>query len=154
MPLPRKVLICFSISIQLAAFFIVLSLLLWIDQLADGPIVSLARHAPLYRGVSITVVPLTTFWLILGWLCVRREHVIATHIFLSLTLIFLTVFLSSYASPMYRFTVEEWPFFSACTSVAVVFLVAALGFGTWRRLSFGKGLLEACECDSICFCSY
>lgn len=50
-----KLVLSLSIAIQLSTFFIVVSIALWIDQLYNGSIGSLARAAKLYKAILITV---------------------------------------------------------------------------------------------------
>ena len=50
-----KLVLCLSIAIQLALFFILVSMALWIDQLYNGAIGHLATNSTLFKVIMIVV---------------------------------------------------------------------------------------------------
>ncbi|KAG9092016.1 hypothetical protein FS749_016063 [Ceratobasidium sp. UAMH 11750] len=135
-----RLVLAFSIHLQLAVYFFVTSSALWVDELMNGPIACFAQHRSLYEGVFITSVLLLLPWLILGWIGVRRENKLMMHAFLVIGLLFVTAWAAMFASDVYRWTFATWPFFAAMTVVSYVVLVATTGLAVVCRYNFKKGL--------------
>ncbi|KAG8712435.1 hypothetical protein FRC09_019879 [Ceratobasidium sp. 395] len=133
-----RLVLAFSIHLQLAVYFFVTSSALWVDELLNGPIACFAEHRTIYEGVFITSVLLLLPWLVLGWIGVRRENKIMMHAFLVISLLFVTAWAAMFASDVYRWTFATWPFFAAMTVVSYVVLVATTGLAIICRYNFKK----------------
>ncbi|KAG8745420.1 hypothetical protein FRC10_008130 [Ceratobasidium sp. 414] len=133
-----RLVLAFSIHLQLAVYFFVTSSALWVDELLNGPVACFAEHRPIYEGVFITSVLLLLPWLILGWIGVRRENKLMMHAFLFISFLFVTAWAAMFASDVYRWTFATWPFFSAMTVVSYVVLVATTGLAVVCRYNFKK----------------
>jgi hypothetical protein len=59
-----KLVLTFSVALQLSLFFIVVSMALWIDQLCNGAIGKFAIEMNLYRGIYITVLIFLVPWIV------------------------------------------------------------------------------------------
>ena len=60
-----KMVLTFSVALQLSLFFIVVSLALWIDQLCNGAIGQFAILMNVYRGTYITVLIFLVPWIVI-----------------------------------------------------------------------------------------
>jgi len=137
-----KLVLILSIIIQLALFFMVVSLALWLDQLWNGQIAHLASRAYVYKPVFIVVIILLVPWLTTGWFGVRRELRIPTLVFLVLSFGYLLGWGAMFTSTTFRWTFAQWRFFSLIASSSVLLTLVALILGLVCRLNFGKGLLR------------
>ncbi|KAG9121326.1 hypothetical protein FRC07_002746 [Ceratobasidium sp. 392] len=133
-----RLVLAFSIHLQLAVYFFVTSSALWVDELLNGPIACFAQHRSIYEGIFITSVLLLLPWLVLGWIGVRRENKPMMHVFLMISLLFITAWAAMFASDVYRWTFATWPFFAAMTVVSYVVLVATTGLAIICRINFKK----------------
>jgi len=137
-----KLVLILLITIQLALFFMVVSLALWLDQLWNGQIGHLATLAHVYKPVFIVVIILLFPWLTTGWFGVRRELRVPTLIFLVLSFGYLLGWGAMFTSTTFRWTFAQWRFFSVIASSSVLLTFTALILGFICRLNFGKGLLR------------
>lgn len=51
-----KVVLVFSVLLQLSLFFIAITVGVWVDQLFNGPAKYLANHRTIYEAVSIVTI--------------------------------------------------------------------------------------------------
>ncbi|THH21010.1 hypothetical protein EW146_g465 [Bondarzewia mesenterica] len=135
-----KLVLILSIAIQLALFFVVSSLALWLDQLCNGAIARLATNAKLYKALFIIVSLLLTPWLLTGWFAVRRELKIPMAVFLVLSGAYLVGWGAMFDSTTFRWTFVQWRFFSVVISlsIALTLITFVLGIVCWHN--FGRGL--------------
>lgn len=49
-----RLVLAFSINLQVALYFFVTSTVMWVDALLNGPVARFAEHASIYKGVFIT----------------------------------------------------------------------------------------------------
>jgi len=131
-----------SIVIQLALFFMVVAVALWIDQLWHGNIAKLAREALVYKIAFIAVLLLMIPWLTTGWFAVRRELRTPMLVFICLSFGYLVGCGAMFTSTTFRWTFLTWRFFSLMTSASAALTLAALILGVVCRMNFGKGLLR------------
>jgi len=68
-----QLVLAFSITIQLAVFFVAANVALWLDQLYNGTVGPFAEHKKIYEGVYITALIMLVPWLAIGWYAVRKE---------------------------------------------------------------------------------
>jgi len=137
-----KLVLVLSINLQLALFFMVATIGLWIDQLWNGQIAHLARLAFVYKPVFIVVLILLIPWLMTGWVAVRKELRIPMLVFLVLSFGYMAGWGAMFASTTFRWTFVTWRFFSLVASGSVLLTLMALILGLICRLNFGKGLLR------------
>ena len=60
-----KLVLCFSVALQLSLFFIVVSIALWIDQLCNGAIGRFALLMNVYRAIYISVLICLVPWIVI-----------------------------------------------------------------------------------------
>ncbi|THU93835.1 hypothetical protein K435DRAFT_669544, partial [Dendrothele bispora CBS 962.96] len=77
-----------------------------------------------------------------GWRAVRREQRRQFIVFWIISLLLLTSASAIFASPLYIFIFQSWPFFATMTIVSYILIVATTVLGLICRLHFGKGLPE------------
>ncbi|KAI0095272.1 hypothetical protein BDY19DRAFT_878706, partial [Irpex rosettiformis] len=135
-----RIILIFSITIQLSVFFVVVSVALWIDQVYNGDIGHLTKRAEMFKGIMISILLLVLPWLTIGWISVRREQKISMAIFLVLSFGYTVGWSSMFAAPSFRWTFVEWFFFGLMTCASVVLAVVTFFLGIVCRLNFGKGL--------------
>lgn len=135
-----RIILVFSIVIQLSAFFIVAAVALWIDQIYNGDIARLTTESKTFRAIDITILILMLPWLTIGWISVRREYRIPVLVFLGMALLYLAGWAAMFASATFRWTFVEWRFFSLLASASVVLTLIAFILAILCRLNFGKGL--------------
>lgn len=135
-----RIILIFSITIQLSVFFVVVSVALWIDQVYNGDIGHLTQRAAMFKGIMISILLLVLPWLTIGWISVRREQKIPMAIFLILSFGYTVGWSSMFAAPSFRWTFVEWFFFGLMTCASVALAIITLFLGVVCRLNFGKGL--------------
>ncbi|KAK7440053.1 hypothetical protein VKT23_017304 [Stygiomarasmius scandens] len=135
-----KLVLGLSVCLQLAGFFTVASTGMWIDKASTGDIRRVAKHLVLYRTVFSIMAVLEIPWVILGWRSVRREQRWQFTVFWIISLLLLISASAIFASPLYMFIFQTWPFFANMTIVSYVLIVVTTALGLICRLHFGKGL--------------
>ncbi|KAJ3559602.1 hypothetical protein NM688_g244 [Phlebia brevispora] len=129
-----------SIAIQLSAFFIVVTVSLWIDQVFNGEVARLTTRSTTFKAITISILVLVIPWLTLGWISVRREFRVRTALFLILTFGYLVGWSAMFLAPTFRWTFVTWRFFSVMATASVLLTLLTLVMGICCRLNFGKGL--------------
>jgi len=129
-----------SIAIQLSAFFMCTAVALWIDQLWNGAVGSLATMSAVPKVSLIITLILLVPWLTMGWFAVRRELKTPMTIFLALCITYLCGWSLMFLSDTFRWTFVRWRLFSFITSASVLLAIFSFILGIVCRLNFGKGL--------------
>ncbi|KIK56193.1 hypothetical protein GYMLUDRAFT_47407 [Collybiopsis luxurians FD-317 M1] len=137
-----KLVLVLSVCIQLAGFFTVASTAMWLDKASTGSIKLVAKHLVLYRAVFSTMAVLGVPWAILGWKCIRSENRRHFLIFAIISFLLLASSSAIFASPLYQFIFQTWPFFATLTIVSYLLILVTTTLGVWSRTQFGKGLPE------------
>ncbi|TFK69793.1 hypothetical protein BDN72DRAFT_839955 [Pluteus cervinus] len=143
-----KLVLLFSVGVQLTAFFMICSTSTWLDKLLRGQTRWLATHLPLYIAAFALVALLIVPWHVFGWISVRRENRSYFLAFCIISVIFIVISGLMFASLIYRFTFETWPFFAALTVTSFMLLVSTSVLGLVCRCRFGSDfpqLLQAPE---------
>lgn len=125
--------------IQLAVFYMVAAIGLFIDQLTLGPLRNLVQYKSVYLVVDITLLVLIGPWLILGWTSGRMESKPRTVMFLAFTIMFLAAWAIMFTSQVYRLLLMTWDSF-AMTSLApmvLMFVALLLSIYSWFHLDLG-----------------
>ncbi|KIM77424.1 hypothetical protein PILCRDRAFT_12062 [Piloderma croceum F 1598] len=135
--------LAFSASLQLAGFFILASTALWIDKLSYGAIRRATNHLTLYQVGFIVTAILEIPWL--GWISVRREKHSWFAAFLFLGLILVIISSALFASVLYRFIFQTWPFFAAVFAYILLVLTTILDVSC--RLKFRNGFTDYLTID-------
>ncbi|KAF9446540.1 hypothetical protein P691DRAFT_733047 [Macrolepiota fuliginosa MF-IS2] len=135
-----RIILLFSASLQLTGFFSLASIGIWLDKINQGIISRFTSHGKLYLALFIVTLVLMIPWLVLGWVCVRRECLRRYGIFCVISLFLVTLFTALFFSPVYRFIFLSWSFFATMTVTSYVCVVIASILGIMCRLNFGKGL--------------
>ncbi|KAF6750816.1 hypothetical protein DFP72DRAFT_969167 [Ephemerocybe angulata] len=135
----------FSVGLQLASFFTLVSAAIWIAKIAQGTFKAFAKHSKLYLAAFIVISAVQLPWLIIGWQCVRRECKIRTFLFIGISALFVAVSSVMFASNLYRCIFMTWQFFSTVTVTAFIFLVFTAALGVICFLNYGKGLKQYLE---------
>lgn len=140
-----RIILIFSIVIQLSVFFIVVAVALWVDQVFNGDIGHLTKRATMFKAITFSVLFMIFPWLTIGWISVRREHKLWMVVFLALSFGYLVGWSSMFLAPSFRWTFVEWRFFSVMATASVVLAVVALALGIVCRCNFGRGLPRYCK---------
>ncbi|KZT52967.1 hypothetical protein CALCODRAFT_66638 [Calocera cornea HHB12733] len=137
-----RIVLLLSVSIQLATFFLLAFMALWLDQLWNGAIAHFNHARIAFRAAFIILIILTPFWLVAGWTAVygERRRLMASFLAFAAIVTFLWGFL--FLSPTFRLTFETWTFFATLGVFAILLEGLTLVLGIMSRLNFGKGLLE------------
>ncbi|KAJ7141871.1 hypothetical protein C8R43DRAFT_1238280 [Mycena crocata] len=135
-----KLVLLFSVSLQLAGFFTLAQTALWIGKISFGPIRQLADHFPIYLAALIVTAVFEMPWLVLGWISVRREGKALFLVFSFISLVLLFISTVVFTSPLYRFVMGQWSFYATMSVTAYILLVATSILAVICRLQFGKGL--------------
>lgn len=127
--------------IQLAVFFLVAGIVLWVDQLFYGSFGSKAHLGGMYKALGIVALGVTIPWVILGSISVQRELRKSMLLFIFLTLLFILYWISQCFSLSWRLTFTHRPFFAAMQVASLVFIVTTFIIGILARIfCFGRGL--------------
>ncbi|KAL7409616.1 hypothetical protein BDY24DRAFT_372466 [Mrakia frigida] len=137
-----KLVLSLSILLQLDFFFLLAWIVLWLDQLTQGPVAPFAKHQVLYRAIFGMLAAISVPWVVLGWKSVRKEWKIGMNVFLGLAVLMTIAWSSMFASAAFVATIRTWNFFTAISAFTFVLLIITIAFAVWCRFNFGKGLLE------------
>ncbi|TFK26145.1 hypothetical protein FA15DRAFT_616477 [Coprinopsis marcescibilis] len=135
-----KLLLFFSVGLQLSFFFSIASAGMWISKMSQGNISAFAQHRNIYTAVFAMFIVLIIPWLIVGWVSIRKEARKRFWIFLLISLLILAFSSFMFSSPLYRMIFMRWRFFAAMTVTAFVLLTLTVTVGLICRINFGKGL--------------
>jgi len=137
-----KSVLLLSVCVQLGGFFAIASTAMWLAKASSGTIALVAKNLNLYRAVFSIMAILEVPWTILGWICFRRESRRQFLIFAGISLLLLASSSGIFASPLYQFIFQTWPFFATMTITSYLLVVATFFLSIWCRTQFGKGLPE------------
>ncbi|KAG1754990.1 uncharacterized protein EDB91DRAFT_1042772 [Suillus paluster] len=135
-----KLVLVLSIVIQLALFYMVIAISLWLDQLCNGNIGRLTPAA--YKPFLIVTLVLLLPWLATGWYGVRRELKIPMLVFLALSVGYLGGWAAMFDSISFRWAYMTWTFFGVMTTASFFLTLVAFILGIICRINFGKGLVR------------
>ncbi|EJD55308.1 hypothetical protein AURDEDRAFT_155545 [Auricularia subglabra TFB-10046 SS5] len=135
-----RLVLAFSIAVQLSVFFIGADIALWLDQLVSGTFGQFGAHRQIFKGVYIGFLVFLFPWLTIGWFSVRRESRVWMGIFLGSSFVMIGCWAAMFADKAFMWTIRTWDFFTVMTVVAGLLLAATLALGIACRLNFGKGL--------------
>ncbi|KAF8990258.1 hypothetical protein BDQ17DRAFT_1372156 [Cyathus striatus] len=144
-----KLVLYFSVGLQLSAFFTLASTSLWIDKICRGVLKSFADHKKLYLAAFIIILLLQLPWLVMGWVCVRRECNIRFFVFCGISVFIISISTLLFFSPLYRFIFGSWPFFATITVTAYILMVLTSSLGIFCRLNFGRGLAHYLQVNEV-----
>ncbi|KDR76142.1 hypothetical protein GALMADRAFT_156270 [Galerina marginata CBS 339.88] len=134
-----KLVLIFSVLLQLSGFITLASTAMWIDKVVHGSLADLAKHAKVYLAAFVLTLVLKLPWLVLGWICVRRECHIRFTVFCLISAFLLAISIAMFYSELYRHIFSCWAFFATITITAFVLLVVTTFLGMVSRLNFGHG---------------
>lgn len=135
-----KIILIFSIGLQLGFFFVVAAMGLWLDSLFNTVLGSNAEHASIYQTLAILACIFMAPWLYLGWRSVRHENDKFISAFIALSLLMLAGWGSLFFSATLRWEFTEWKFFATMIVASIVFLVMTTVLGVVCWYNFDKGL--------------
>ncbi|TFK37642.1 hypothetical protein BDQ12DRAFT_685042 [Crucibulum laeve] len=135
-----KLVLFLSVCLQLTGFFSLASTAMWLDKICHGTISFFAQHRDLYMAAFIVTLVLEFPWLVMGWICVRRECKIRFWVFCAISLFLLIISTMMFFSPLYRYIFISWPFFATITVTSYVLVVVTTLLAILCRVNFGKGL--------------
>ncbi|PPQ64909.1 hypothetical protein CVT24_008249 [Panaeolus cyanescens] len=135
-----KIVLLFSVCMQLSGFFSIASTAMWIDKVCHGLLHKLAKHSDLYLAAFITTLVLHVPWLYFGWICVRRECRIRFGVFCAISAFLTTISTLVFFSHLYRYIFSTWPFFATVTVTAYCLVIASTILGVVCQFNFGQGL--------------
>jgi len=128
--------------LQLEAFVLVTSMVMWVDVLVNTAIAKISAHTKLYEALFITTSALLLPWIAMGWYSIRREMKIIMVIYLAIGLAVLTGWSMMFYSIVYRWSFLQWPYLGCFTVASLILLISSLVLGVICRVNFGKGLAE------------
>ncbi|KAG8999505.1 hypothetical protein FRB94_006148 [Tulasnella sp. JGI-2019a] len=135
-----KVVLVMATLLQLALFFMLTSVALWIDQLHSGAIGRFSSHATVEITVLSIIVCLLVPWLGLGWFSVRKESKKMLYGFFAISGIFVGEWASEFISSSWRMTFKTWAFFAIMSVVSMGLTIFVTVLGVCCLRNFGHGL--------------
>ncbi|KAF8961596.1 hypothetical protein BDZ97DRAFT_1190460 [Flammula alnicola] len=135
-----KLVLLFSVFLQLSGFFSLASTAMWIDKVCSGDVLQMPKHAKLYLAAFITTLLLEFPWFFLGWTGVRRECKVRFGVFCGISVFLLAISTAMFTSPLYRYVFVTWPLFATMTVTSYVLLIVTTVKSIVCRLNFGQGL--------------
>ncbi|KZV92103.1 hypothetical protein EXIGLDRAFT_718701 [Exidia glandulosa HHB12029] len=135
-----RLVLAFSIAVQLSVFFIGADIALWLDQLYNGTFGRFGTHRDIFKGLYIGFLVFLFPWLAIGWFSVRRESRIWMGVFLGAAIVMVSGWAAMFADRAFLWTFRTWDFFAVITCAAAVLLGTTIALGVACRLNFGKGL--------------
>jgi len=135
-----KLLLGFSVVIQLAAFILPTTMIIYVVVLLSAPLNVHSSHTREYLGGVITTTCVLPLWVLLGWRSLRREYKSATIAFLLITAMLLGGWSAIFDSRLFRWTFRTWWFLATMMIASLLLLFSTLVLAVLCRLNFGKGL--------------
>ncbi|KAI0004096.1 hypothetical protein BJV74DRAFT_423884 [Russula compacta] len=136
-----KLVLTLSIVIQLSLFFVILAVILWLDQIYNGAIGVMATQSNVYQAFLMIVILLIP-WLLTGWFAARRELKFPMMVFLVLSALYLVGWGLMFDSESFRWTFVQWGFFGSAATLSALLDIIGLIVGIMCRLNFDKGLVH------------
>lgn len=130
----------FSIVVQLSVFFIGANIALWLDQLYNGTFGRFGPHRHIFQALDIIFLVALFPWLAIGWFSVRRESRAWMAVFLGVSVVLTGCWAGMFSDRAFLWTFRTWDFFAVITCACAVLLAATMALGVVCRLNFGKGL--------------
>jgi hypothetical protein len=125
--------------LQLAVYFMLTSLSLWLDQLLHGAIANIATFHAVYEVQSAVEIALLVPWIVLGWYSITREHKLGVAGFIAWAAVLLITNAVDFHSVALQWTYIQWPFFGSVTTASLIVLVFTIGFTSVCTARFGRG---------------
>ncbi|EJD08007.1 uncharacterized protein FOMMEDRAFT_164787 [Fomitiporia mediterranea MF3/22] len=125
-----------SVFLQLSAFFTICGSALWIDVMSNGILTGKEGYRVIFTIASVVEFP----WVILGWISFRREHRIWSLVFIIIGMLLCAAWTTMFANVLYRWAMQNFPFFATLTITAFIVLVATVILAVICRMHFGRGL--------------
>jgi len=138
-----KLVLTLSIVIQLSFFFVVAAVVLWLDQLINGAIGTMATQSNVYEAVLVFIIILLIPWLLTGWFAARKELKFPMMVFLVLSALYLVGWGLIFDSTTFRWTFVEWGFFGSTLTLSALLVLIGFVVGIMCRLNFNKGLADS-----------
>jgi len=152
-----KLVLMFSIGLQLAFFCVIASMGLWVDLIQTTDVGKLARNATLYQALAIIVCivceairlvndpqltspQLMVPWMYLGWTSVRKESRTLMGVFILVSILMLGGWGGMFASTTFRQTFMDWGFFASISAASCLFALMCTILGVICLRNFNKGL--------------
>ncbi|KAF8870640.1 hypothetical protein CPB84DRAFT_839439 [Gymnopilus junonius] len=135
-----KIVLFFSVCLQLSGFFSIASTAIWLDKVCHSFLMELTEYVDLYMAAFIVTLVFQFPWFYLGWVCVRKECKVRFGIFCVISCILLALSSAFFSGSLYRYIFKSWPFFATITITAYLLLVTTSVLGVVCRLNFEKGL--------------
>lgn len=133
-----KLVLGLSVVLQLALFFIVSSLALWVDQICNGPAAAVTKHSTAYQAFYLVIIALLVPWATCGWFGVRRESKELTLVFLIGATSIITSWGGMFFSHTFRLLFVTWGFFAMIAVFAMFLSGVTMVLGIACRLKFGQ----------------
>ncbi|KAF7785213.1 hypothetical protein Agabi119p4_1378 [Agaricus bisporus var. burnettii] len=142
-----KIILLFSAGLQLALFFSIAAIGLWLGKINHAAIGELVPNQMSLLVALVVALVLLFPWLILGWVCVRRECWKLYIVFCTISLFLIVLFSVLFSTPIYQFILISSSFFGTITITSYICVVTTAILGVICRLNFGKGLVHYLEVD-------
>jgi len=128
-----------SSCIQVAMFYMVAAIILFMDQLMLGPLRGLADYKSLYMSSEAILLALVIPWMFLGWTAGRKESKARGIMFLLCTVLFLAAWATKFISLVFRLLMVTWPSFAITSLIPLVliFVILVLALYSWFHIDLG-----------------
>jgi hypothetical protein len=135
-----KVILMFSVALQLAFFCVLASMGLWIDFIVNTTEGQYASSPVLFKAIAAVVCVLMVPWMYLGWTSIYKESKVLMSIFIGVSLAMLGSWGGLFASTTFRRTFISWPFFASISTASCIFALICTTLGVICLTNFNKGL--------------
>lgn len=135
-----KIALAFSAFLQLAAFFTILAVGMWIDLLSCDVVANLDGNVQSDQAAFFVLVAIITPWIISGWWAIFREVKWAFILFGVFHAFLLSLWPGMFGSAIFRYVLKNWSFFTCVSVTSYLFVVATAVMAIICRFHFGRGL--------------
>jgi len=129
-----------SAIIQLAAFFQITSIALWLEEITRHIMGATSKgeiaYLVLYILLALSLVP----WFYFAWRGIREESKKLMMGFFGFTVLYLAGFAGLLVSDTFRQSLMYWSFFTAMFAIALILILTTATLAIMSQLNFGIGL--------------
>lgn len=132
---------------QLAAFFFVASVGIWLDEISKHIMGARPAFLPMTLAFYIISVILAVPWLALAHIAILRESARVMVAFFAVSFIYIVGCGVMFVSTTFRQTFVNWPFFAAMFALSYIFVAATVILAVLCRLNFGTEVMQYLRSD-------
>ncbi|TDL27143.1 hypothetical protein BD410DRAFT_763463 [Rickenella mellea] len=135
-----KIALGFCVTLNLSAFLLVASSILWMHELLTGVIRKYVGSPAVVFVIFFACMSAKLPWVFLGPNVVYRERRKLMLVFIVSGIALSATWATTLANPLYQYTFASWSFFASLNILTFIFLVASTVLAIICRFNFGKGL--------------